>query len=289
MGKCQYGGQAVIEGVMMRSPKRMAIAVQKTAEEIVVEEQEVVAWSERFKPLGWPLVRGVVALIESMVIGLGALNFSANIFAEGEEEELGTGELILTMLLAFALSFVIFVAFPAFIATQLRARIHSTILLNIVEGLIKISLFVLYIVLISKMQDIRRVFEYHGAEHKTIHAYEAGLPLTVENIRPFSTIHPRCGTSFLLLVFVVSIFIFSFFGRPPFWQRVGLHFAILPLVAGISYELIKLAGKPQGGLGKTIVGFITTPGLWLQYLTTKEPSAEQIEVAVAALERVIEG
>ncbi len=288
MGKFQYGGQAVIEGVMMRGPEGMAIAVQRSPEEIVVEKRPLTAWSRRFKPLGWPLVRGVVALIESLVVGMGALNYSAGLFAEGEGEELGAKELAMTILVALGLTFLIFVAFPAFIATLLKERITSTFLLNLAEGFLKISLFVLYIVIISRLEDIRRVFEYHGAEHKTIHAHEAGLPLTVENIRPFSTIHPRCGTSFLLLVFFVSIFIFSFFGRPPFWQRIGLHLAILPLVAGISYELIKLAGRPTGGVAKTVVGFITTPGLWLQRLTTKEPSAEQIQVAIAALEGVIE-
>lgn len=287
VGSFQYGGQAVIEGVMMRGPEGMAIAVRRPDQEIVVEKRQIKAWSRRFKPLGWPLLRGVVAFIESLVIGMGALNFSAGLFAEGEGEELGVKELAVTILVALGLTFLIFVAFPAFVATLLKERIASTVLLNLTEGLLKISLFVLYIVLISRLEDIRRVFEYHGAEHKTIHAQEAGLPLTVENIRPFTTIHPRCGTSFLLLVFFVSIFIFSFFGRPPFWQRIGLHLAIFPLVAGISYELIKLAGRPQGGLGKALVRVITAPGMWLQHLTTKEPSDEQIQVAVTALEGVM--
>jgi uncharacterized protein YqhQ len=288
VAKFQYGGQAVIEGVMMRGPEGMAIAVRRPDQEIVVEKRELKAWSRRFKPLGWPLLRGVVAFIESLVIGMSALNFSAGLFAEGEGEELGAKELAVTILVALGLTFLIFVAFPAFVVTLLRERIASTVLLNLTEGLLKISLFVLYIVLISRLEDIRRVFEYHGAEHKTIHAQEAGLPLTVENIRPFTTIHPRCGTSFLLLVFFVSIFIFSFFGRPPFWQRIGLHLAIFPLVAGISYELIKLAGKPKAGFGKALVRVITAPGMWLQHLTTCEPSDEQIQVAIEALEGVIE-
>ncbi|HQD39636.1 MAG TPA: DUF1385 domain-containing protein [Bacillota bacterium] len=288
MGKFQYGGQAVIEGVMMRGPEAMAIAVRTKDEEIVVEKRKWLAWSKRHKLLGLPLVRGVVALVESLVIGMSALNFSANLFAEGEGEELSFKELALTILIALGLTFLVFVAFPAFVATKLKGAIASTVLLNIAEGLLKMGLFVSYIVLISRMEDIRRVFEYHGAEHKTIYAQEAGLPLTVENIRKFSTLHPRCGTSFLLLVFFVSIFIFSFFGRPPFWQRVGIHLAILPLVAGISYELIKLAGRPRGGLGQRIVRFITAPGMWLQRLTTREPSDEQILVAVEALRGVLE-
>ncbi len=287
MGSFQYGGQAVIEGVMMRGPEGMAIAVRRPDKQIVVEKRQVRAWARRYKFLGWPLLRGVVAFIESLVIGMSALNFSAGLFAEGEGEDLGAKELALTILVALGLTFLLFVAFPAFVASSLKTRIANTVLLNLVEGFLKIGLFVLYIVFISRLQDIKMVFQYHGAEHKTIHAHEAGLPLTVENIRPFSTIHPRCGTSFLLLVFFVSIFIFSFFGRPSFWLRIGIHLAIFPLVAGVSYELIKLAGKPQGGWGQKIVKIITAPGMWLQHLTTREPSAEQIQVAVEALEGVM--
>jgi uncharacterized protein YqhQ len=218
-------------------------------------------------------------------MGVRALSFSASQFAEEEEAELTTKDLIMTIGFAVLLTVGLFIALPAYLVRLVQANISSNVLLNIVEGLIKIGLFLLYILGISAMEDIRRVFEYHGAEHKAINCYEAGEPLTVENVAKYTTVHRRCGTNFLLIVFFTSIFVFSFFGRPPFLQRVLLHVALLPIVAGIAYELIRLAGRPNRPWW---VEVITAPGLLLQKLTTREPDAEQIEVAIKALQVVVD-
>lgn len=276
-----YGGQAVIEGVMMRGRSRLAIAVRKADNSIIVREEAVRSASQRLPFLRLPIIRGVVALVESLVVGLRALSFSASAFAEEEGEELGFGELAVTMAVAFVLAVGLFVVLPAFLVKQFHNLIASDIILNLVEGLIKVAVFLTYIIVISTAKDIRRVFEYHGAEHKAIHCYEAGEELTVENARKFTTMHPRCGTNFMLLVLVTSVFVFSFFGRPPFLQRILLHLAILPLVAGLSYELIKLAGKYK------VVRMLVYPGLLLQKLTTREPNDEQLEVAIRALKTVL--
>ncbi|HHV94201.1 MAG TPA: DUF1385 domain-containing protein [Firmicutes bacterium] len=279
-----YGGQAVIEGVMMRGRSNLAVAVRRR-DGIVLREERLQPWTQRYPVLGWPFVRGSVALIESLVMGIRALSFSASQFAEEEEAELTTKDLVMTIGFAVLLTVGVFIALPAYVVRLVQAYIGSNVLLNIVEGLIKISLFLLYILGISLMQDIRRVFEYHGAEHKAINCYEAGEPLTVENVAKYTTVHRRCGTNFLLIVFFTSIFLFSFFGRPPFVQRVLLHIALLPAVAGIAYELIRLAGRPNRPWW---VEVIAAPGLLLQKLTTREPDSDQIEVAIRALQVVVD-
>jgi len=278
-----YGGQAVIEGVMMRGRHSLAIAVRRS-DGLVLHEENLTPWAQKYPILGWPLVRGSVALVEAMVMGVRSLSFSASQFAEEEEAELTTKELVLTIGLAFLLTVVLFIALPAYVIRLVQVGIRSNVLLNILEGLIKIGFFLLYIIGISFMDDIRRVFEYHGAEHKTINCYEAGEPLVVENVAKYTTVHRRCGTNFMLIVFFTSVFVFSFFGRPPFVQRVLLHLALLPLVAGLSYELIRLAGKPNH---PPWVDWIAAPGLLLQKLTTREPDANQIEVAIEALQTVL--
>ena len=279
-----YGGQAVIEGVMMRGRNNLAVAVRRS-DGIVLHEEKLQPWAQRYPILGVPLVRGSVALIESLIMGVRALSFSASQFAEEEEAELTTKDMILTIGFAVLLTVGLFIALPAYMVRLVQAQISSNVLLNIVEGLIKIGFFLLYILGISAMEDIRRVFEYHGAEHKAINCYEAGEPLTVENVAKYTTVHRRCGTNFLLIVFFTSIFVFSFFGRPPFLQRVLLHIALLPVVAGIAYELIRLAGRPNRPWW---VEVIAAPGLLLQKLTTREPDADQIEVAIKALQVVID-
>ncbi len=278
-----YGGQAVIEGVMMRGRHSLAIAVRRS-DGVVLHEENLTPWAQRYPILGWPLIRGSVALIEAMVMGVRSLSFSASQFAEEEEAELTTKEMVLTIGFAFLLTVGLFIALPAYVVRLVQAGIKSNVLLNIVEGLIKIGFFLLYVIGISFMQDIRRVFEYHGAEHKTINCYEAGEPLNVENVAKYTTVHGRCGTNFMLIVFFTSVFVFSFFGRPPFVQRVLLHLALLPLVAGLSYELIRLAGRPNPPLW---VEVLAAPGLLLQKLTTREPDSHQIEVAIQALETVL--
>lgn len=219
-----------------------------------------------------------------MIMGIKSLNYSAAEYGE-EGERLTTKEIILTMGFAFLLTAVLFVVLPAYIIRLVQGFISFNILLNLVEGLIKITFFVLYILGISWMKDIERVFEYHGAEHKSINCYEAGCALTVENAAQHSRIHPRCGTNFLLIVLFTSVFVFSFFGRPPFLQRVLIHLAILPVVAGLSYELIRKAGAEEG---HPLFKWLAKPGMLLQYLTTREPDAQQMEVALRALTSVLE-
>ncbi|NLK08861.1 MAG: DUF1385 domain-containing protein [Firmicutes bacterium] len=278
-----YGGQAVIEGVMMRGRQSLAIAVRR-GDGLVFHEEDLAPWSSRYPVLGWPIVRGTAALIEAMSMGIKSLSFSASQFAEEEEEELTAKDIVLTMGLALLLTVGLFIALPAFIIGFVQSAVTHNVVLNLVEGLIKTSFFVLYIIGISFMPDIRRVFEYHGAEHKTINCYEAGEPLTVENVAKYTTVHRRCGTNFMLIVLFTSVIVFSFFGRPPVVQRVLLHVGLLPVVAGISYELVRLAGRPNPPLW---VEIIARPGLLLQKLTTREPDHEQIEVAISALQAVL--
>ncbi len=283
MSQKDYGGQAVIEGVMMRGEDKIAVAVRKEDGEIIVDKKRVDSITDRFKFLKLPLIRGVVALIQSLVLGLKALTFSANQFSE-EEEELNFFELLSTIGVSFGLAVGLFIVLPATLIKFIQGYIDSNLALNLVEGTIKVSFFLIYIVAISQMEDIKRVFQYHGAEHKVIHNYEAGLPLTPENAQEFSTLHPRCGTNFLLIVMVVSILLFSFFGRPALLNRILIHIALLPVVAGLSYEIIKQAGKEDAG---KIVKLVALPGLYLQKLTTNQPDLEQLEVAIISLKAVL--
>ncbi|NMB21149.1 MAG: DUF1385 domain-containing protein [Firmicutes bacterium] len=284
MGRFNYGGQAVIEGVMMRGQYHSAVAVRKTDQSITVLEQDLKPWSDRFPILKKPILRGAVALIESMVMGIGSLNYSASQFGEAEEQ-LTTKELVLTMGFALVLTVALFIILPAFLLRFVQSHITSNVLVNLVEGLIKVSIFVIYILGISWMEDIKRVFAYHGAEHKTINCYEAGEELTVENVKKHSRVHARCGTNFILIVLFTSVFVFSFFGRPPFIQRILTHLAILPVVAGLSYELIRKAGQKDC---HPIFKWVAKPGMLLQNLTTVEPDAKMIEVAIRALKTVLD-
>lgn len=280
-----YGGQAVIEGVMMRGRHSLAIAVRSPDGSIVVREDLLSDLTRRYPFLKWPLVRGVAALIEALVVGMRALSFSADQFAGEEEEPLGAKEIALSMLFALGLTVVLFIMLPAYFVKRVQVYISSNVLLNLVEGLIKMTVFLLYVAAISLMPDIRRVFEYHGAEHKTINCYEGGRELTVENVDECSRFHQRCGTSFIVIVFLTSIIVFSFFGRPAFLARVLLHLALLPVVAGVSYEFIRLAGRRQKSW---YVWLLSRPGIWTQYLTTREPDSEQLEVAIRSLHTVLE-
>ena len=228
-----------------------------------------------------PLLRGVIALGEALVYGIRALSFSAQ--AAGEEgEELSSKEIALTMLAAFGLAVLLFVVLPTYATKFIQSVVSEPYLLNLFEGVLRLTIFFTYVGVISSLSDIRRVFQYHGAEHKTIYAYEAGIPLEIESIRKYSRLHPRCGTNFLLIVMVVSIFMFAFLGWPDLWLRILSRVVLLPLVAGISYEIIRFAGSCDNPL----VAMLMKPGLWLQYMTTREPSDDQIEVAVRALEAV---
>jgi uncharacterized protein YqhQ len=276
------GGQAVIEGVMMRGPKFIATAVREPSGNIAIQQEELTSIADRYPILKKPMIRGVVALAESLIYGLKALSFSAQAAGEEEEETLSTKEIAMTMIFSLGLAILLFVVIPTFAAKYIHSAVTDSRLLNTFEGLLRLAIFFLYIWGISLMKDIQRVFQYHGAEHKTIHAYEAGEELTVENIRKYSRLHPRCGTNFLLIVMVVSIIMFAFLGWPDLWLRILSRIVLLPVVAGIAYEIIRFAGRSKAGW----VACAITPGLWLQQLTTREPSDDQIEVAIAALNAV---
>jgi uncharacterized protein YqhQ len=277
------GGQAVIEGVMMRGPGGIATAVRQPNQEIVVKKDPIRSIQERWPFLKMPVLRGVVALFESLVYGIQALNFSAQ--AAGEEgEQLTNKELAITMGVALVAGIVLFIIIPTAAAKLVKSVTADPFWFNLAEGFIRMAVFVLYILAISRMSDIQRVFQYHGAEHKVIHAYEAGEVLGIENIRKYTTLHPRCGTNFLLIVMLVSIFVFSFLGWPSLGWRILSRILLMPLIAGISYEIIRAAGRNKSGLLHACI----LPGLWLQYLTTREPDDDQIEVAVRALQEVLD-
>lgn len=279
--RVNIGGQAVIEGVMMRGPELIATAVREPSGNIVVQKEVIKSITQKYPFLKKPLVRGFIALLESLVYGLKSLSFSAQ--AAGEEgEALTTREIIMTMLISFGLAIILFVIIPTYAAKFLHSTATEPWLLNIFEGVLRLAIFIGYVVAISRMKDIQRVFQYHGAEHKTINAYEAGVPLEVARVQTFSTIHPRCGTNFLLIVMVVSIFMFAFLGWPDLWLRIVSRIVLLPLIAGIAYEIIRYAGRSE----KKWVAAAIAPGLWLQKLTTRQPSDDQVEVAIRAFEEV---
>ena len=266
---------------MMKGPTRIATAVREPSGNIAVRVEPVHSLGDRFPLLKKPLLRGVIALGEALVYGIRALSFSAQ--AAGEEgEELSSKEIALTMLAAFGLAVLLFVVLPTYATKFIQSVVSEPYLLNLFEGVLRLTIFFTYVGVISSLSDIRRVFQYHGAEHKTIYAYEAGIPLEIESIRKYSRLHPRCGTNFLLIVMVVSIFMFAFLGWPDLWLRILSRVVLLPLVAGISYEIIRFAGSCDNPL----LAMLMKPGLWLQYMTTREPSDDQIEVAVRALEAV---
>jgi uncharacterized protein YqhQ len=281
--KFQYGGQALIEGVMMRGAKQMAIAVRRPSGDILVESSQISSLAEKLPLLKLPLLRGVLALVESLVIGVRALTFSANM-AVGEEEELSKGELAVTILLAIGLAVVLFIIIPTTAAFYLKGFVGGGVWQNLVEGFIRITMFVLYVIVISRIKDIQRVFQYHGAEHKVIHAYEAGEELTVENAKRHSSLHPRCGTAFLLLVMVLTIFVYSTLQTPNLMFRVVSRLALLPLIAGMGYEILKWSSRHTRS---PLVKLLITPGLWLQRLTTRPPDDSQVEVAIKAMEEVL--
>ena len=281
--ECNYGGQAVIEGVMMRSPHHYAIAVRKPNEEISLKVGDIKSLSQKIKLLKLPVFRGIINLIESLTLGFMALTYSAE-QATGEEERLNNKEMFFTILLALGLFLLIFVVLPTSIARYLDIYLPNVMVYNIFEGFLRISIFLTYLFLISKMPDVRRVFEYHGAEHKVIYTYEAGKELNVKTVKEYSTLHPRCGTSFIFIVLMISILVFSLLGKQTLLLRIAYRIAIIPLIAGISYEILKLSAK---NMDKPIVKWLVMPGLWFQKLTTKEPDEKQIEVAIDALTGVL--
>ena len=276
------GGQAVIEGVMMRDAHRTATAVRLPSGDIDVETRTVSSIRDRYPVLNLPLIRGSVIMVESLIIGMRALSFSAQAAVE-EDEQMTKKEIAMTILFALVLASILFIVIPTGAAHLAAAYTDDPIVFNLIEGGIRLMVFLLYIWGISFMGGIRRVFQYHGAEHKTIHCYEAGEALTVENVQKFPRLHPRCGTNFLLIVMVVAIVFHVFFGWPDLWLRILSRLAILPVVAGVSYEIIRFAGRSENHL----VHILITPGLWLQYLTTRPPADEMVEVAIESLKAVL--
>jgi uncharacterized protein YqhQ len=283
------GGQAVLEGVMMRGVSTWAVAVRKPDGEIAVSSEPIVSWAKRYRVLRWPVVRGVVALAESLRIGFRALAISANAQiepADTDEEPQPIGgftwgaTIVLSLVLAIGLFFVI----PVGATSLIKDQLGSSVLFWLVEGILRTAIFIGYLILISRLADLRRVFEYHGAEHKTISAYEAGDRLTPTRAERYSRLHPRCGTSFLLVVMVVAIFVFAPLGLPAWYWLLTSRILGIPLIAGISYEVIKWAGRNRR---RRWVRAIMYPGLMLQNLTTREPDRDQLAVAIAALETVL--
>lgn len=320
------GGQALIEGILMRGPRDVAIAVRKKDNEIELKKVKLNTLAMRYKVFKLPLIRGVVGLVESLAFGLKALMYSAEFFDIEEDKEDKPGlfykllekiykdrakekyekinnkidsgldkifkdkrqdvEIAVTLIISLLLSIGLFMFLPTLITSLFKNIIHEPIILNLVEGLIRIAIFLIYVVFASKVDEVGRVFEYHGAEHKTIHCYEYGDELTVENVKKYPILHPRCGTSFLFMVMIVSILVLSFFGWPDPVKRLLIRLTMLPVIAGISYEINRIIGKSSSPLAY----IISYPGLFIQKIATvKEPDDSQIEVAIKALEAVLTG
>lgn len=312
--KPSYGGQAVIEGVMMRSPRFFAVACRRANNEIIVKHESVESVMKGFKWLNKPFLRGTLALLDAMALGMKTLMFSANVQLEDVQEsenkksekavvaspsvESADGGQVKpksqtindiavtgTVILGLALGIGVFMIGPHLLVDLLKKWISHPVWLNIAEGGVRITMFISYLLLISMMKDIRRVFMYHGAEHKVINTFEAGHELTEENISRYGTIHPRCGTSFIVIVLVLSIVVYSFIGWTDQWYlRILYRLALLPVIAGLAYEIIKFAGAHKNS---TLLNYLLAPGLWLQKITTRPPTDDQVEVALVALQTVI--
>ena len=280
--KITIGGQAVIEGVMMRGPELVATAVRNPQGRIELEVKPVNSIADRYPIFKKPMLRGCVSLYESLVMGIRSLGYSAQMAGE-EDEQLTDKELAGTMIFAFALAAVLFIAIPTGAAKLFHVITEDPVFLNLMEGFLRLFIFMAYIFAISRMKDIQRVFQYHGAEHKTIACFEAGEALTVENVARHTRLHKRCGTSFLLIVMLVSIFVFAFLGWPDLAERIASRIILLPVVAGISYEIIRFSANSDNCL----LGWAVKPGLWLQKLTTREPEPEMIEVAIESAKAVL--
>ncbi len=280
------GGQAVIEGVMMRDQQDMTIAVRCPDSRIHVVTKKLNSLAQKYPFLKLPVLRGVLTFFESLVLGVKTLNMSMELALEEEEETLEDWQVWATTSFALILGILLFILLPTFLVRFLLASTPQIpLVMNISEGALRLLIFLGYLVAISRMKDIQRVFQYHGAEHMVIHCYEAGMPLTVENSRKFSPLHTRCGTSFLLLVMVISIIFFSFFGWPNLGVRILTRLALLPLVAGLSYEAIRYLGRKNNWLSR----IISCPGVFLQRFTTRIPEDSQLEVALKALEPLVNG
>jgi uncharacterized protein YqhQ len=278
-----YGGQAVIEGVMMRGRDVWAVAVRRPDGDVHLESHDIDSVARRHPLLAKPFLRGVIALGQALAIGFRALSVSAR-ESVPEEERLSSRQMGLSMAIAAVIFLGLFIVLPAVTFGWVGRNLDSSILVNALEGVFRVALFLGYLLLIGRTKDIRRVFEYHGAEHKTIAAFEHDDPLVPDRVEGYSTLHVRCGTNFLLLVMVITIFVFALFGSPGVWWRVLSRIVAIPIIAGIAFELLRLGARfPRS----RVIQALMVPGLWLQKITTKPPDKEQIEVAIASFNEVL--
>ena len=282
------GGQAIIEGVMMKSSSKIAMSVRTPKNKIISKVKNYKPISKKYKTLNLPILRGNVNLIEMMIEGIQALNFSSNIALEKNTEDSNNLQIFITLILSVSLALIIFKLVPLGIAQLFSfysSYINNVLAFNAIEGLTKIGLFVGYIFSISLMADVKRLFQYHGAEHKTVNCYESSEELTIENAQKFTTIHPRCGTSFIILVLFISILVYAFIPTSfSFLTKYGLRLSLLPLIIGSSFEIIRISPKYQKN---KLFKILITPGLWIQKLTTKEPTDDQVEVAIHSLKQTL--
>ncbi len=285
MGNKNVGGQALVEGVMMQCDDKIAMAARKPSGKIVSRTRDFVSITKKY-PWKLPVLRGSIALFEILIIGTKALNWSTSVNMNEDEKPLSTWQVVATIVMALAFALLLFKFLPLGIAELLSSfkLFNNRYIFNLVEGVTKVFMVAFYIYVIGLMKDVRRVFMYHGAEHKAVNCYEAGKKLTVENASEFSTMHKRCGSSFILLVLFISIIVYVFLPIDiSFWAKYGLRILLLPLIAGIAYEVLKLNAKRDNVLLKVFV----KPGLWLQKLTTREPDEKQLEVALHALKKCL--
>lgn len=279
-----YGGQAVLEGVMMRGRHHLAVAVRRPDGEIVLKEEALSGALYRHDLWSRPFFRGFVMLWDALVLGIQSLLFSAQVAAGEEEQEISPKQVRITLAISLAFTIGLFFVAPLALVNWIDQFLHSSLLSNLIEGGIRLGMFLGYLLLVGRLADVRRVFAYHGAEHKTINAYEAGAPLEVAAIQRFTTVHTRCGTAFLLIVMVISILLFAVLGQPPLWLRILSRIALVPVIAALAYEVIRfMAGHCSSG----VVRVFMKPGLALQSLTTREPTDDQVEVARTALQAVL--
>jgi uncharacterized protein YqhQ len=276
-----FGGQAVIEGVMIRSKRHVVICVRQPNGEISTKTEEINSLSERYNVLRLPLIRGLVALVESVYLGVKGLYFSANVSLEEEDEKIEPKEMAVTFVLAIALAIILFSITPFFLTSLLTP--FRGVIFVMIEGIIRIAIFLLYLVIVTLIPDFRRILQYHGAEHTAINAHEAGVELNVKNAKEYSKLHPRCGTSFLLIVLIISILLFSVVPNQDYVTRLSYRIVLIPVISAISYEVLKISDRYKNSI---IMKALVTPGLGLQWLTTRKPDDDMIEVAIKAVQEV---
>ncbi|MBR9675693.1 DUF1385 domain-containing protein [Candidatus Woesearchaeota archaeon] len=282
MEELLLGGQAVIEGVMMKSSKYYAVATRDKNGKIIIDTKEFKSLRDKLRIFNLPILRGVISLFEMMILGIRTLTYSANLAAEDMDENLSTWEIFITITLSLLFAVALFVVLPLFLSGLFADK--NSVLFNVVDGVLRLLLFIGYVVLISFLEDVKTLFEYHGAEHKAVHAYEKKQKLSVQNAKKHSRLHPRCGTSFVLIVLIISIIVFSIFNPEGFLYKFLIRILLIPLIAGLSYELLKLSAKNQK---KALFRTIVYPGLLIQKLTTREPTDKQLEVAIRSLRKIL--